>query len=237
MYAKPSIDDLIEGVARTLQFEVFPRLADNPDAQTAFPAMLALLDRIGSEWSGMAGHFVADNEAIEQTLAAVARAVENEPAGADVQRVLASLPAGNGMAAGALAERNHYPAIDPLMSVSRVMPAVVGPAHLRDAGAIRASLAEYEGAKDLIEVGAYAPGSNPAIDEAIVRRPAIVRFLAQTIEETIDVEGAAERLAAIMQAVIPPIGPAAAAGAGVAAASALAGAGTPNTLAGSGAVR
>jgi aminoglycoside phosphotransferase (APT) family kinase protein len=107
MYAKPSIDDLIEGVARTLQFEVFPRLADNPDAQTAFPAMLALLDRIGSEWSGMAGHFVADNDAIEQTLAAVAQTVESEPAGADVQRVIASLPAGNGLAAGALADRNH----------------------------------------------------------------------------------------------------------------------------------
>jgi FliI/YscN family ATPase len=109
----------------------------------------------------------------------------------------------------ALAERNHYPAIDPLASVSRVMPAIVAAAHLRDAGAIRASLAEYEAAKDLIEVGAYAPGSNPAVDEAIVRRPAIVRFLTQAIEETTDVDGAAERLAAILTAPIPVPGAAA----------------------------
>jgi flagellum-specific ATP synthase len=134
----------------------------------------------------------------------------------------------------ALAERNHYPAIDPLTSLSRVMPAIVPAAHLRNAGAVRASLAEYEGAKDLIEVGAYAPGSNPAIDEAIVRRPSILHFLTQTIEETIDVEGAGERLAAIISAAIPAMGQAAGAAAGGAlAGGAASAASTPGSALGS----
>ena len=89
-----------------------------------------------------------------------------------------------------LAERNHYPAIDVLASVSRVMPAVVDKDHLRIAGAVRAALAEYEGARDLIEVGAYAHGSNPAIDEAIALRPALEGFLCQDLEETSDIVAA-----------------------------------------------
>ena len=107
----------------------------------------------------------------------------------------------------ALAERNHYPAIDALASVSRVMPAVVGPDHLRSAGAIRAALADFEGARDLIEVGAYAPGSNPAIDEAIARRPAIIKFLVQAVTETTDVATAGAQMAAILAAPIAaPVG-------------------------------
>jgi flagellum-specific ATP synthase len=106
----------------------------------------------------------------------------------------------------ALAERNHYPAIDALASVSRVMPAVVDADHLRSAGAIRAALADFEGARDLIEVGAYAPGSNPAIDEAIARRPEILRFLVQGVAETTDVAAAAAQMAAILAAPIADAG-------------------------------
>jgi flagellum-specific ATP synthase len=102
-----------------------------------------------------------------------------------------------------LAERNHYPAIDALASVSRVMPAVVGPAHLWAAGAMRKALAEFEGARDLIEVGAYAPGSNPAIDEAIARRSAITAFLVQAVDETTNVAEAEARITEIMTAPIP----------------------------------
>jgi flagellum-specific ATP synthase len=132
--------------------------------------------------------------------------VEGDDMSEPVADTVRSILDGHIVLTRALAERNHYPAIDPLASLSRVMPAIVAADHLRDAGRIRASLAEYEGAKDLIEVGAYAPGSNPAIDEAIVRRPSILHFLTQAIDETIDVDGAAERLAAILAATIPPVG-------------------------------
>jgi hypothetical protein len=93
-----------------------------------------------------------------------------------------------------LAERNHYPAIDVLASVSRAMPAVVDKEHMRVAGAARAALAEYEGARDLIEVGAYAHGSNPAIDESIALRPALEGFLCQELEEQTDIVSARRAL-------------------------------------------
>jgi hypothetical protein len=70
------------------------------------------------------------------------------------------------------------------------MPAIVDKDHLRVAGAARAALAEYEGARDLIEVGAYAHGSNPAIDEAIALRPALEGFLCQELEEQSDIASA-----------------------------------------------
>jgi flagellum-specific ATP synthase len=74
------------------------------------------------------------------------------------------------------------------------MPAVVDKDHMRIAGAVRAALAEYDGARDLIEVGAYAPGSNPAIDEAIGLRPALEGFLCQELEEASDIVSAREAM-------------------------------------------
>jgi len=74
------------------------------------------------------------------------------------------------------------------------MPAVVDKDHMRVAGAIRAALAEYEGARDLIEVGAYAHGSNPAIDEAIALRPALEGFLCQELEESSDIVAARQAM-------------------------------------------
>ena len=96
-----------------------------------------------------------------------------------------------------LAERNHYPAIDVLASISRVMPQIADPDHLRLAGAFRAHLAEFEAARDLIEVGAYAAGSNPAIDRAIELRPTLEAFLIQDITEGSDLPGTLARLAGL----------------------------------------
>lgn len=78
-----------------------------------------------------------------------------------------------------LAAENHYPAIDVLGSVSRVMPDVTDDAHRRAAGKVRGVMATYNNARDLINIGAYAAGSNPQIDEAIHYMPAVVEFLRQ----------------------------------------------------------
>jgi hypothetical protein len=67
------------------------------------------------------------------------------------------------------------------------MPAITSDHHRRLAGSLRAALAEYEGAKDLIEVGAYAPGSSPAIDRAIRLKPDIDELLRQDADEHGDV--------------------------------------------------
>jgi flagellum-specific ATP synthase len=78
-----------------------------------------------------------------------------------------------------LAARNHYPAIDVLNSVSRVMPAVTTPAHRASAAKVRKLLATYEKARDLINIGAYVKGSDPEIDASIDALPAIMSLIQQ----------------------------------------------------------
>jgi flagellum-specific ATP synthase len=82
-----------------------------------------------------------------------------------------------------LAQRYHYPAIDILSSVSRLAPVVSGPVSSKAAGVLRRHMAVYAEAEDLINVGAYHQGSNPAIDEAIAKRDAIEAYLVQEVDE------------------------------------------------------
>lgn len=82
-----------------------------------------------------------------------------------------------------LAHQNHYPAIDILQSVSRVMGSIVTPDHKAKAGHIRSLMASYEEAKDLINIGAYQKGSNPAIDKAVASNDAINKILRQQSED------------------------------------------------------
>ncbi len=82
-----------------------------------------------------------------------------------------------------LAQRSHYPAIDILSSISRLAPAVSGPVTRKAAAYLRKLMAVYAEAEDLIDVGAYKSGTNPAIDEAIAKRPVLESFLVQDIEE------------------------------------------------------
>lgn len=82
-----------------------------------------------------------------------------------------------------LASLNHYPAIDVLQSVSRVMPDVVDEQQLRLAQEAREVLAVYQEAEDLINVGAYVAGSNPAIDRARSLIDPLRAFLRQGVDE------------------------------------------------------
>ena len=81
-----------------------------------------------------------------------------------------------------LAARNHYPSIDVLNSVSRVMPAVSQPAHRANAAKVRKLMATYEKARDLVNIGAYVGGSDPEIDAALAALPALMEFLQQGVE-------------------------------------------------------
>ncbi|NLX71477.1 MAG: flagellar protein export ATPase FliI [Clostridiales bacterium] len=82
-----------------------------------------------------------------------------------------------------LANRNHYPAIDVLNSVSRVMRDITKPEHYEAATMIKTLMAAYREARDLINIGAYRRGSNAEIDEAIEKMPQINDFLQQTVDE------------------------------------------------------
>ncbi|MFA7297239.1 MAG: FliI/YscN family ATPase [Dehalococcoidia bacterium] len=83
----------------------------------------------------------------------------------------------------ALAAQNHYPAIDVLGSVSRVMPSITPPEHRDVAGRLRALLATYERARDLVTIGAYERGTDAQLDEALNRLPAMEAFLRQRSDE------------------------------------------------------
>ncbi len=85
-----------------------------------------------------------------------------------------------------LAERNHFPAIDVLGSISRVMPQIVEDTHKDIAAKIRTLLATYKEAQDLINIGAYHNGSNPEIDKAIKAYPKIIQLLKQDVAERTD---------------------------------------------------
>ncbi len=83
-----------------------------------------------------------------------------------------------------IAARNHYPAIDVLHSLSRVMPAVTKPEHRQWAGQTRKLMATYEKARDLVNIGAYVGGSDPEIDASLEELPKINAFLQQTPVES-----------------------------------------------------
>ena len=78
-----------------------------------------------------------------------------------------------------IAARNHYPAIDILGSVSRLMNDIVAPEQVDIANELRAIMAVYEANYDLISIGAYKRGANPALDKAIQKIDKINAFLRQ----------------------------------------------------------
>lgn len=87
-----------------------------------------------------------------------------------------------------LANKNHYPAIDILQSVSRVMSEVVTKEHKSAANYFTSLVATYRDAEDLINIGAYSHGSNEEIDEAISKIKDINAFLHQNVEENISID-------------------------------------------------
>ena len=82
-----------------------------------------------------------------------------------------------------MAQKNHYPAIDVLQSISRVMSSVATKEHKELAGKIKEILATYRDAEDLINIGAYKSGSNPDIDFAIEKIGMVNAFLKQSTDE------------------------------------------------------
>lgn len=93
-----------------------------------------------------------------------------------------------------LASQNHYPAIDVLASVSRVMIEVVSKEHREAASSLRNILATYKEAEDLVNIGAYVPGSNPRIDYALNKIEKVKEFLKQDIYEKVAFEETQEHL-------------------------------------------
>jgi flagellum-specific ATP synthase len=93
-----------------------------------------------------------------------------------------------------LAAQAHYPAIDVLESVSRVMGDVVSKQHKNSAQIFREMMAAYREAEDLINVGAYQKGANPVVDKSLEQRSAILGFLRQQVTDPTDFQNTVEKL-------------------------------------------
>ena len=94
-----------------------------------------------------------------------------------------------------LAQAGHFPAIDVLGSLSRLMPALVSAQHAARASMLRGWLAAHREGRDLVEIGAYKAGTNPRLDQALSRMPIMEAFLRQgphemtALAETIELLG------------------------------------------------
>ncbi|MCL2577877.1 MAG: flagellar protein export ATPase FliI [Defluviitaleaceae bacterium] len=97
-----------------------------------------------------------------------------------------------------IANRNQYPSIDVLASVSRCMSDIVEKEHKDAANKFKKSMAVYANSEDLINIGAYVKGSNEEIDYAIAKHSAIINYLTQDVEEKIEITDSINQLKEIV---------------------------------------
>ena len=103
--------------------------------------------------------------------------VDNDDMNEPIADAVRSILDGHIVLSRRLAHKNHYPAIDILESISRVMPKIVTKEQRNISQKARELLATYREAEDLINIGAYVKGSNPKIDLSIKKHPDLVRYL------------------------------------------------------------
>lgn len=97
-----------------------------------------------------------------------------------------------------LAESGHYPAIDIEASISRAMTAIVGGGQQQRAQQFKQLFSRYQRNRDLISVGAYSPGHDPSLDQAVELYPSIEHFLQQGIGERADIDDSQQALGALL---------------------------------------
>jgi len=93
-----------------------------------------------------------------------------------------------------LAEQGHYPAIDIEASISRAMVSLIKPTHFDLVRQFKSLYSRYQRSRDLITVGAYSPGSDPALDQAVSMYPRLERFLQQDMNQRDDFDDSVIKL-------------------------------------------
>jgi flagellum-specific ATP synthase len=173
------------------QREVGLAAGEPPSSKGYTPSVFSLLPRLVER----AGNFVTGGSITGFYTVLVEGDDMNEPV-ADAVR---SLLDGHVVLSRELAWRNHYPCIDVLASVSRLMPDLVPVPYAEKAGKIRELISTYQKAEDMINIGAYVKGSNPKIDMALKKIDAVNGFLKQRQDEGVQVENAMAKVAEITQ--------------------------------------
>ncbi len=171
------------------QREVGLAVGEPPATRGYTPSVYALLPRL-LERAGR-----SDRGSITGLYSVLVEADDmNEPIADAVRGILD----GHIVLSRALAVQNHFPAIDVLQSISRLMPEITEKAHRDLAGEAREIMAVYEDAKDLIAVGAYEKGTNPRLDAAIEKYPRIMEFLRQPVETHFTIEETLQEFEALI---------------------------------------
>lgn len=153
------------------QREIGLSLGEPPASKGYTPSVFAMLPRLleragtASNGKSITGIYtvLVDGDDMDEPIADAARSILD----------------GHIVLSRKLAQLNHFPAIDVLASASRVMNSVIQETHQQWAGQIKEWLATYKQAEDLINIGAYAKGSNPKIDQAIAVYDRMVGYLRQ----------------------------------------------------------
>ena len=173
----------------TAQRELGLAIGEPPATRGYTPSVFALLPRL-LERAG-----TSDRGSITGLYTVLVEGDDmNEPV-ADTAR---SILDGHCVLTRELAHRAHYPAIDVLQSVSRLADDITSPDVRAAATALRETLAAYRQKEDLVTIGAYAHGTDPRLDYAIAKVPAIEAFLRQPIDETCLPEVADAQLVELM---------------------------------------
>jgi len=166
--------DSITRVARA-QRETGLSLGEPPATRGYTPSTFALLPRL-LERAG-----VAENGSITGIYTVL---VEGDDLDEPVSDTVRAILDGHVVLSRRLADRGHFPAVDVLASLSRVMPSVTSREHVQAAMKFRESFSVYEEARDLIKLGAYRKGSNAKIDRSIELIDPMNAFLRQGTDET-----------------------------------------------------
>ena len=173
------------------QREIGLSVGEPPTAKGYPPSVFALLPKLIERTGvGANGHGT-----ITSIYTVLAEGDDTSDPVVDIAR--ASLD-GQVMLSRKLADMAHYPAIDLAGSVSRVMPSIVSGDRLKKANQFRRLWTLYQQNMDLIQVGAYEPGTNPELDEAIKIRLAMESFLLQGDTESFSFEQCQQLLMGVM---------------------------------------
>jgi flagellum-specific ATP synthase len=163
-----------------------------PTARGYTPSVFSLLPRLLERGgvSGQGGSLTALYTVL----------VEGDDMADPIADTVRSILDGHIVLARAIAQRSRFPAIDITQSISRLASSVVSPDDQKIMSEVVKSIAQYESSRDLIEVGAYLAGTNPAVDRAIKLMPEFERFLAQRPDEAEARSSAMARLKQILAA-------------------------------------
>jgi flagellum-specific ATP synthase len=167
------------------QREIGLAAGEPPTTKGYCPSVFSLLPRLTERL----GH--ADHGSITGVFTIL---VEGDDMNDPVADTVRSLLDGHIVLSRKLAEVGHYPAVDILASVSRLMTSVASPEHIEAAQRMRAIYSTYRSAEDLINIGAFVPGSNPRIDKAIALIDRVNEFLVQDMAERTSLDESVRRM-------------------------------------------